>query len=106
MQLTSVYVATWWCRCVLLVGWGQSQLYIIQGVTRPMFISAAVGTTLMPFYLWLFVLRLGWGLVGGAASYTAAVISIAAVNIAVVVVRERRLRQSAAPHRCFTGWYV
>lgn len=77
---------------------------VVQGVTRPMFISAAVGTALMPLYLWLFILKLQWGVSGAACAYSAAIISIAAVNVLVVVWRETSLRRAGDPARCFHGW--
>lgn len=75
-----------------------------QGVTRPMFLSAAVGTALMPLYLWLFIIRLQWGVKGAACAYSAAIMSIAIVNIMVVMWREASLKRSGAPARCFHGW--
>ncbi len=71
-----------------------------------MFFSAAIGTALMPLYLWVLVIQLNLGLTGGALAYTAAVMSIAVANGVMVAVREGRLRREGAPHRCFHGWYV
>ena len=69
-----------------------------------MFLSAAVGTALMPLYLWTFIIRLQWGIQGAAMAFSAAVISIALVNILVVVWRETSLKRADAQERCFHGW--
>lgn len=69
-----------------------------------MFLSAAVGTALMPFYVWLFIVRMQWGIAGAASAYSAAIISIFAVNVAVTVWRETSLKRADAAERCFHGW--
>ena len=91
------------CGCTRLLD-PRPPSFFQQGVVLPQFISILTGLLLCPLYYWLLVFRAAGGVRGAAIAYSCTMATMGAVDLCVVVWRERvALRGSAT--KCFHGWY-
>lgn len=71
----------------------------------PQFISILTGLAICPLYYWLFVFYTGGGVRGAALAYSCTTATMSAVDLGVVVWRERVVLKGSA-RKCFHGWCV